>query len=60
MPKPRQGSQVKEHQSIRLEPKVKAELKKKFGSVQAGIDFALNKIIQDEKSGHSDRDIRTA
>lgn len=58
MPKPRQGSQVKEHQSIRLEPQVKADLKKKFGSVQAGIDFAL-KIIQDKKSGQDDRENRS-
>jgi hypothetical protein len=58
MPKPRQGSQVKEHQSIRLEPKVKEELRRKFGSVQAGIDFAL-KTIEEQKSGQESHETRS-
>lgn len=49
MPKPRQGSEIKEHQSIRLEPLMKEELKKRFGSVQAGIDHALKAIFQKNK-----------
>lgn len=47
--KPRQGKQIKEVFSIRLEPKSKKLLITKFGSVQKAIDILIDK----QKALHS-------
>ena len=42
--RPRGGKEVKAVCSIRLEPKVKASIIKKFGSLQKFIDNAIEKL----------------
>lgn len=42
----RQGDEVKQRYSIRLEPSKKAELVKKYGTLQAGIEAALNLDVE--------------
>jgi hypothetical protein len=43
MGRPRKGSKVREVVSIRLEPKIKKELTKQHGSIQAWIDSMLGR-----------------
>lgn len=43
MPKPRQGTEVKKHKSIRIEPLVQAEIERRFGKVQFFIDAMIAK-----------------
>lgn len=43
MPKKRQGNEVKEHQSIRIEPNVKKKILEKFGKIQNFIDEMIIK-----------------
>ena len=45
--KPRQGKQVKEVCTIRLEPRLKIILIVKFGSLQAAIDKIIKKHVID-------------
>lgn len=40
--RPRQGEQIKEHLSIRIEPRHKELIIKKFGKVQTWIDYNIN------------------
>jgi hypothetical protein len=48
--RPRQGGQVKGHQSIRLEPQAKEEIRRKFGSIQKFIDLMVKREISPDRN----------
>ena len=43
--KPRQGKQTKKVCSIRLEPRLKNKIIKKFGSLQKAIDYFIKNLF---------------
>ncbi len=51
MPRPRQGKQVKERYSIRLEPKMHKELVNIYGSLTNAIHYLIPTYIYDKVAG---------
>lgn len=49
MPRPRKGDEIRETISLRIEPKTKQKLLKRFGSVQRFFDSCIASILDKNK-----------